>query len=88
MTTPRTKDNSEWRVSKRVSITPNCYYVDWVSDERWGKLELVAENLSLEAANKMANDHNALLDKDGCQFRYYPGWHQNYCCMKRKENAK
>jgi len=57
----RTQENSEWRMSERRSFTENRFYVDWVSDLRWGRLELVADNLSESIAAKMVSDHNATL---------------------------
>ena len=61
----RTKENCEWRINSRRSMTESRFYVDWCSDMRWGRLELVADNLTEAEAARMVAEHNANLEAIG-----------------------
>jgi hypothetical protein len=59
-----TKEAAIWRVSSRKSLNDRRFYVDFVENERWGCLGLVADDLTQDEATAMVEEHNRALYDD------------------------
>ena len=50
-----TTQGAKYRLNEERSFRESRFYVDWVKDTRWGKLELVLDKLTQAEAEYLVN---------------------------------